>query len=169
MLKQRSHFCVLEWSGDCWKCVRSVSEVYQKCIRSVSENVQGGSVLGSSCSYIVKGPFIPEAYNMTEYIALYVYKFKAVCGYLNNHALKINEPFLPSMVLNLMMKPLSEVSNNPDDYGYTASDGDVYAKFDQYKDLPIVGLSSISDYTKRDCNPAAYVYLKYNTVGFLAI
>lgn len=129
-------------------------------------NVYAASRIEDSRTYNF---FIPEAYNMSEYIALYVYKFKAVCGYLNNHSLKINEPFLPSMVLNLMMKPLSEVSDNPDDYGYTASDGNVYTKFDQYKDLPIVGLSSISDYTKRDCNPAAYVYLKYNAVGFLAI
>ena len=113
--------------------------------------------------------FIPEKYNTSEYLSLYAEKFQAVCGYLNNYSLGVNEAFIPSMVLNLMMKPLSEISNDPNDYGITFSDGSLYDDFNKYKDLPIVGLQSVSNYSKRDCSPTSYVCLANNSVGFLAI
>lgn len=107
--------------------------------------------------------FIPKVYKSTQYENLYRLKFNAVCDYLNN-TMKINESFMPSMVLNLMLKPLSEISNNPEDYGYSIEDTQ-YIEFDKYKDLPVLGLESVSTYTKRDCNPTTYILLK-NDVGF---
>ena len=107
--------------------------------------------------------FIPKVYKSTQYENLYRLKFNAVCDYLNN-TMKINESFMPSMVLNLMLKPLSEISNNPEDYGYSIEDTQ-YIEFDKYKDLPVLGLESVSTYTKRDCDPTTYILLK-NDVDF---
>lgn len=113
--------------------------------------------------------FIPKQYNSQEYTTLYVRKFKAVIGYLNKHDLGVGVPFMPSLVLTLMLKPLSEVSNDPADYNYP-EDNDIYTSFDKYKDLPVVGLESVTDYTKLDCSATQYIRLiTSNGVGFTFI
>ena len=113
--------------------------------------------------------FIPKQYNSQEYTALYVRKFKAVIGYLNKHSLGVGVPFMPSMVLNLMLKPLSEISNNPSDYNYP-EDNNIYTSFDKYKDLPVIGLESVTDYSKLDCSATSYIRLiTSNGVGFTFI
>lgn len=113
--------------------------------------------------------FVPKQYNSSEYTALYVRKFKAVIGYLNKYSLGVGVPFMPSMVLNLMLKPLSEVSNDPADYNYP-EDNDIYTSFDKYKDLPVIGLESVTDYSKLDCSATQYIRLiTSNGVGFTFI
>ena len=113
--------------------------------------------------------FIPKQYNSQEYTALYVRKFKAVIGYLNKHSLGVGVPFMPSMVLNLMLKPLSEVSNDPSDYNYP-EDNNIYTSFDKFKDLPVIGLESVTNYTKLDCGATQYIRLiTSNGVGFTFI
>ena len=123
-------------------------------------NIRFATPIEDSRQYVF---FIPKAYKSTQYENLYRLKFNAVCDYLNN-TMKINESFMPSMVLNLMLKPLSEISNNPEDYGYSIEDTQ-YIEFDKYKDLPVLGLESVSTYTKRDCDPTTYILLK-NDVAF---
>lgn len=113
--------------------------------------------------------FIPKQYNSSDYNTLYQQKFRAVIGYLNKHSLGVGVPFMPSMVLNLMLKPLSELSNNPDDYNYP-EDSVYYQNFDKYKDLPVIGLESVTDYTKLDCSPSQYIRLiTSNSVGYTYI
>lgn len=112
--------------------------------------------------------FVPKAYNASEYSNLYTYKFSAVRGYLNIHCLKINEPYIPSMAVNLMTKPLSELSNNPADFGFAPEDTG-YANFDKYKDLPVIGLESVSDYSKHDSDPTSFIFMNYNSLGFTYI
>ena len=76
---------------------------------------------------------------------------------------------MPSMVLNLMLKPLSEVSNDPYDYNYP-EDASIFQNFDKYKDLPVIGLESVSDYSKLDCSATSYIRLiTSNGVGFTYI
>ena len=101
--------------------------------------------------------YVPKAY-MSDYGYLYSCKFRAVLGYLNRHVLKINEPFIPTMIITLMMKNLSEVSNDPWDYGYTPDD-EVFTRFDEYKDLPVIGLESVSSMVKHDAGPTTYISL----------
>lgn len=113
--------------------------------------------------------FVPKQYNSSDYNSLYIQKFKAVIGYLNKHSLGIKVPFMPSMVLNLMLKPLSEVSNDPAEYNYP-EDSIYYQNFDKYKDLPVIGLESVTDYTKLDCGPTQYIRLiTSNGAGFTYI
>lgn len=113
--------------------------------------------------------FVPKQYNSSDYNALYIQKFKAVIGYLNKHSLGVGVPFMPSMVLNLMLKPLSELSNDPAEYNYP--DNSVYYQnFDKYKDLPVIGLESVTDYSKLDCSATQYIRLiTSNGVGFTFI
>lgn len=112
--------------------------------------------------------FVPAAYNTTEYNTLYQYKFQAVRGYLNNKVLKINMPYIPSMAVTLMTKNLSELSTDPHDFGFAPEDG-AYQNFDKYKDLPVIGLDSLSDYSKQDSNPSSCVYVNSSYVGFTFI
>ena len=113
--------------------------------------------------------FVPKAYaDDAEYISLYTYKFNAVRGYMNNLVLKINEPFIPSMVVPYMTKSLSELSDDPADFGLSPDDLG-YKKFDKYKDLPVIGLESISSYTKRDSDPTSFVYIGVSKVDFTFI
>ena len=110
--------------------------------------------------------FVPKQYNSSDYNALYVQKFKAVIGYLNKHSLGVGAPFMPSMVLNLMLKPLSEVSNDPYDYNYP-EDSTIFENFDKYKDLPVIGLESVSSYEVTQVSATQYVRLiTSNGVGF---
>lgn len=112
--------------------------------------------------------FVPKAYQSDEYVSLYTYKFNAVRGYMNNHVLKINDSFIPSTVSVYMGKSLSELSNDLSDFGLSPEDLG-YKNFDKYKDLPVIGLESISSYTKRDSDPTSFVYIGVSKVGFTFI
>ena len=112
--------------------------------------------------------FVPKAYQSDEYVSLYTYKFNAVRGYMNNHVLKINDSFIPSTVSVYMGKSLSELSNDPSDFGLSPEDLG-YKNFDKYKDLPVIGLESISSYTKRDSGPTSFVYIGVSKVAFTFI
>lgn len=112
--------------------------------------------------------FVPKAYQSSEYATLYTYKFGAVRGYMNNKVLKINEPFIPSIVVSYMTKSLSELSNDPADFGLSPEDTG-YQYFDKYKDLPVIGLESISSYTKRNSNPTSFIYMNTSSVEFTFI
>lgn len=87
---------------------------------------------------------------------------------MNNWVLKINEPFIPSMVAPYMTKSLSELSNDPADFGLSPDDLG-YKNLDKYKDLPVIGLESISNYTKRDSDPTSFVYIGVSNVAFTFI
>ena len=87
---------------------------------------------------------------------------------MNNWVRKINEPFIPSMVAPYMSKSLSELSNDPSDFGLSPDDLG-YKNFDKYKDLPVIGLESISSYTKRDSDPTSFVYIGVSNVAFTFI
>ena len=112
--------------------------------------------------------FVPKAYQSSEYTTLYSYKFAAVKGYMNNKVLKINEPFIPSVVVSYMTKSLSELSNDPTDFGFAPEDTE-YQSFDKYRDLPVIGLESITSYTKRDSSPTSFVYMSISSVEFTFI
>ena len=113
--------------------------------------------------------FVPKAYaDDAEYVSLYTHKFNAVRGYMNNWVLKINEPFIPSTIVTYMTKSLSELSNDPADFGLSPDDLG-YKNFDKYKDLPVIGLESISSYTKRDSDPTSFVYIGISKVDFTFI
>ena len=112
--------------------------------------------------------FVPKAYQSNEYVTLYTYKFAAVRGYMNNKVLKINEPFIPSVVVSYMTKSLSELSNDPTDFGFAPEDTE-YQSFDKYKDLPVIGLESITSYTKRDSSPTSFIYMSISSVEFTFI
>ena len=112
--------------------------------------------------------FVPKAYQSSEYTTLYSYKFAAVRGYMNNKVLKINEPFIPSVAVSYMTKSLSELSNDPTDFGFAPEDTK-YQSFDKYKDLPVIGLESITSYTKRDSSPTSFVYMNASSVEFTFI
>ena len=112
--------------------------------------------------------FVPKSYQSDEYVSLYTYKFNAVRGYMNNHVLKINDSFIPSTVAVYMGKSLSELSNDLSDFGLSPEDLG-YKNFDKYKDLPVIGLESISSYTKRDSDPTSFVYIGSSNVGFTFI
>ena len=112
--------------------------------------------------------FVPKAYQSSEYTTLYSYKFAAVRGYMNNKVLKINESFIPSVVVSYMTKSLSELSNDPADFGFAPEDTE-YQSFDKYKDLPVIGLESITSYTKRDSSPTSFIYMSISSVEFIFI
>ena len=102
--------------------------------------------------------FINKVYNTSVYQELYNLKFKAVRGYLNNKGLKIGEDYFPTRLIVMMTQSLSQFSNDPHDFGWNLSDIG-YKKFDEYKDLPVIGLSSISSMDKRTCGPTENVYI----------
>lgn len=102
--------------------------------------------------------FINKVYNTSVYQELYNLKFKAVRGYLNNKGLKIGEDYYPTRLIVMMTQPLTQFSTDPHDFGWNVSDIG-YKKFDEYKDLPVIGLSSISSMDKRTCGPTENVYI----------
>lgn len=102
--------------------------------------------------------FINKVYNTSAYQELYNLKFKAVRGYLNNKGLKIGEDYYPTRLIVMMTQPLTQFSNNPHDFGWNLSDIG-YKKFDEYKDLPVIGLASISSMTKQTCDPTSNIYI----------
>lgn len=102
--------------------------------------------------------FVNKVYNTSVYQELYNLKFKAVRGYLNNTGLKIGEDYFPTRLIVMMTQSLSQFSNDPHDFGWNLSDIG-YKKFDEYKDLPVIGLSSISSMDKRTCGPTENVYI----------
>lgn len=109
--------------------------------------------------------YVPKAYQTDTYRLLYRMKFFACVGYLQNK-IKINEAFSPMTLAMLMMRPLSEVFNGAEDCGFT-SDDDVYQSYDQYKDLPVIGLKSIDDASIRASSPTSYIRLSgSNAVTF---
>lgn len=109
--------------------------------------------------------YVPKAYQTDTYRLLYQMKFLACVGYLQNK-IKINEAFSPMTLAMLMMRPLSEVFNGAEDCGFT-SDDDVYQSYDQYKDLPVIGLKSIDDASIRASSPTSYIRLSgSNAVTF---
>ena len=102
--------------------------------------------------------FINKVYNTSAYQELYNLKFKAVRGYLNNKGLKIGEDYFPTKLIVMMTQSLSQFSNDPHDFGWNLSDIG-YKKFDEYKDLPVIGLASISSMNKQTCGPTENVYI----------
>ena len=102
--------------------------------------------------------YINKVYNTPTYIDLYTLKFKAICGYLNNKGLKVAEDYFPTKLITLMIQPLSQISNDPHDFGWNLSDIG-YKKFDEYKDLPVIGLSNISSMSKQKCDPTSNVFI----------
>ena len=102
--------------------------------------------------------FINKVYDTSVYRELYDLKFKAVRGYLNNKGLKIGEDYFPTKFIVMMTQPLTQFSENPHDFGWNPSDIG-YKKFNEYKDLPVIGLASISSMDKRTCDPTANVYI----------
>lgn len=102
--------------------------------------------------------FINKVYNTSVYQELYNLKFKAVRGYLNNKGLKVGEDYYPTRLIVMMTQPLMQFSSDPHDFGWNPTDIG-YKKFDEYKDLPVIGLASISSMDKRTCNPTENVYI----------
>lgn len=102
--------------------------------------------------------FINKVYNTSVYQELYNLKFKAARGYLNNKGLKVGEDYYPTRLIVMMTQSLTQFSNNPHDFGWNPTDIG-YKKFDEYKDLPVIGLASISSMDKRTCNPTENVYI----------
>lgn len=102
--------------------------------------------------------FINKVYNTSVYQELYNLKFKAVRGYLNNKGLKVCEDYYPTRLIVMMMQSLTQFSTDPHDFGWNPTDIG-YKKFDEYKDLPVIGLSSISSMDKRTCGPTENVYI----------
>lgn len=102
--------------------------------------------------------FINKVYNTSVYQELYNLKFKAVRGYLNNKGLKVGEDYYPTRLIMMMTQSLTQFSNNPHDFGWNPTDIG-YKKFDEYKDLPVIGLASISSMDKRTCGPTENVYI----------
>ena len=102
--------------------------------------------------------FVNKVYNTSVYQELYNLKFKAACGYLNNKGLKVGEDYFPTRLIVMMTQPLSQFSNDPHDFGWNLSDIG-YKKFDEYKDLPVIGLASISSMNKQTCDPTSNVYI----------
>ena len=118
-------------------------------------NVKRANRLYDTRSYAF---FINKVYNTSVYQELYNLKFKAVRGYLNNKGLKIGEDYFPTKLIVMMTQPLTQFSSDPHDFGWNLSDIG-YKKFDEYKDLPVIGLSSISSMDKRTCGPTENVYI----------
>ena len=118
-------------------------------------NVKRANRLYDTRSYAF---FINKVYNTSVYQELYTLKFKAVRGYLNNKGLKIGEDYYPTRLIVMMTQSLTQFSNNPHDFGWNPTDIG-YKKFDEYKDLPIIGLASISSMDKRTCGPTENVYI----------
>ena len=102
--------------------------------------------------------FINKVYDTSVYRELYDLKFKAVRGYLNNKGLKIGEDYFPTKFIVMMTQSLTQFSNDPHDFGWNPSDIG-YKKFNEYKDLPVIGLASISSMDKRTCGPTENVYI----------
>lgn len=102
--------------------------------------------------------FVNKVYDTSVYQELYNLKFKAVCGYLNSKGLKIGEDYFPTKLITMMTQPLTQFSNDPHDFGWNLSDIG-YKRFDEYKDLPVIGLSSISSMDKKTCDPTSNVYI----------
>ena len=67
-----------------------------------------------------------------------------------------------------MTKSLSELSNDPADFGFSPEDAG-YQYFDKYKDLPVIGLESITSYTKHDSDPTSFIYMNTSSVEFTFI
>lgn len=109
--------------------------------------------------------YVPKLYNSNEYKLLYKMKFFACCGYLQNK-IKVNEAFSPMTLAMLMMRPLSEVFTSAEDTGFT-TDNEVYQSYEQFKDLPVIGLKSVDDSTIRPASPMSYIRLSpSNAVTF---
>ena len=144
-----------------------VSVIKEKNLATIGQKVtvNGATPLNDARGYRF---FVPKAYQSSEYTTLYTYKFAAVRGYMNNKVLKINAPFIPSVAVSYMTKPLSELSNNPTDFGFAPEDTE-YQYFDKYKDLPVIGLESITSYTKRDSSPTSFVYMNASSLEFTFI
>ena len=118
-------------------------------------NVKRANRLYDTRSYAF---FINKVYNTSVYQELYTLKFKAVRGYLNNKGLKIGEDYYPTRLIVMMTQSLTQFSSNPHDFGWNPTDIG-YKKFDEYKDLPVIGLASISSMDKRTCDPTENVYI----------
>ena len=118
-------------------------------------NVKRAARLYDTRSYAF---FINKVYNTSAYQELYNLKFKAVRGYLNNKGLKIGEDYFPTRLIVMMTQSLTQFSSDPHDFGWNPTDIG-YKKFDEYKDLPVVGLASISSMDKRTCGPTENVYI----------
>lgn len=118
-------------------------------------NVKRAARLYDTRSYAF---FINKVYNTSVYQELYNLKFKAVRGYLNNKGLKVGEDYYPTRLIVMMTQSLTQFSSNPHDFGWNPTDIG-YKKFDEYKDLPVIGLASISSMDKRTCNPTENVYI----------
>ena len=118
-------------------------------------NVKRAARLYDTRSYAF---FINKVYNTSVYQELYNLKFKAVRGYLNNKGLKIGEDYYPTRLIVMMTQPLTQFSSDPHDFGWNPTDIG-YKKFDEYKDLPVIGLASISSMDKRTCDPTENVYI----------
>jgi hypothetical protein len=112
--------------------------------------------------------FVSSNYNTSEYIALLRTKVKAAIGYMNNHVLGINKSFIPSSVIQYVMGPLSNLSSDPYDFGYTENDSE-FTNFSKYECLPIIGLDSISNYSKVDASPNSYILIYNPTINFTFI
>lgn len=118
-------------------------------------NVKRANRLYDTRSYAF---FINKVYNTSVYQELYTLKFKAVRGYLNNKGLKIGEDYYPTRLIVMMTQSLTQFSSDPHDFGWNPTDIG-YKKFDEYKDLPVIGLASISSMDKRTCDPTENVYI----------
>ena len=107
--------------------------------------------------------YVPKAYrgilfdpdpsvvdDRVTYEVLYRLKFAAVIAYLNKNVLNLGTPFLDMMPFTYMQLPLSTIAKTPEDLdilppdGYQVSNTNAYTLFDYYKDLPVLGLHSIS-------------------------
>lgn len=104
----------------------------------------------------------PKAYQSDDYTELYELKYKASVGYLNTHKLKINAPFIPTELTLIMSQPLSNLISDPSEIGYLYGT-DTHDYFNEYKDLPVIGLSNISDYDILPSAPDMYYYLLDST------
>ena len=79
----------------------------------------------------------------SELNELYLYKFMASCGYVNRKLTPINNRrSISNLVTNVMMQPLTNISDNPFDYGLVPGDV-LYDNFDRYKDLPVAAVTKV--------------------------
>ena len=145
----------------------AASVIKEKNLATIGQKVivNGATPLNDARGYRF---FVPKAYQSNEYVTLYTYKFAAVRGYMNNTILKINEPFIPSVAVSYLTKSLSELSNDPADFGFAPEDTE-YQDFDKYKGLPVIGLESITSYTKRDSSPTSFIYMSISSDEFTFI
>lgn len=126
-----------------------------------SVNVYSASRISDERNYRF---FIDKKYDSPAYKSLYLMKFNAVLRYLNRFTLKVCEDFYPSVLFSLMMRNLSEIISNPEDIGiypdtnYPGED-EPFANWEKYRDLPVLGVDSVSSYERRQASPSSFVYL----------